>query len=283
MNGRNLKETMDRIHISEEMQEKLIVNIQEQMICGKKKTWNRKRIAGIAAVLILAAGIAAVPVQALVKNIAEARMARLPKEEVEMIEDMIQEQNVEADGFSRAYSDTEKERREELWQSYQNGTFPEKEILQADDADEAPQGVLCYIRDTGIFCLPDREMTDEELLEIIDFQYMMNYALQQSQAAQEVRAEYQAEQARLEKIVREADGIPREEAIGIARKQMEAELGAEAARKELLTDGYGGGVYLVELPEEGGVAYDVSFTEPEDDYIYEYRIDAADGSILNDW
>ena len=85
-----------------------------------------------------------------------------------------------------------------------------------------------------------------------------------------------------------AGGISREEAIRIARERMETELGAEAKRKELLTDGYGGGVSLVELSDQtdsagGGVAYDISFTEPEDDFIYEYWIDALDGSVLDVW
>lgn len=286
MNRRDIRKAMDQIHISAEMQEEMIANIQEQMLHGKKKTWSRKKAMGIAAALVLTAGLAAVPVRALVKDLVEARMEQLPKEDVEKIEDMIQEQSVEADSFSREYSDTEKKRSKELWQSYENGMFPEKEIVQVDQAGGAPEGILCYIRDIGEFQLPDREMTDEELLEIIDFQHMMSYALWQGRTAREAREEYEAEQARLEGIVQAAGGISREEAIRIARAQMEAELGAEAKRKELLTDGYGGGVSLVDLSDQtdsagGGVAYDISFTEPEDDFIYKYWIDASDGNVLD--
>lgn len=286
MNRRDIRKAMDQIHISAEMQEEMIANIQEQMLHGKKRTWSRKKAMGTAAALVLTAGLAVVPVQALVKDFVEARMEQLPKEDVEKIEDMIQEQSVEADSFSREYSDTEKKRSKELWQSYENGMFPEKEIVQVDQAGGAPEGILCYIRDIGEFQLPDREMTDEELLEIIDFQHMMSYALWQGRTAREVREEYEAEQARLEGIVQAAGGISREEAIRIAREQMEAELGAEAKRKELLTDGYGGGVSLVDLSDQtdsagGGVAYDISFTEPEDDFIYEYWIDASDGNVLD--
>ncbi len=45
-----------------------------------------------------------------------------------------------------------------------------------------PEGSLCYARDTGYFYLPDREMTEEEMLEIIDFQHMMSYVVEHSQA-----------------------------------------------------------------------------------------------------
>ena len=289
MNGLNVKETMKQIHISEEMQEEIIMNvINRQTGNGKNKTRSWKKIAASAAVVVLAAGIVSIPVQAVAKNIVLARMESIPQEEVQAINDMVQEErNAEADGFSREYSDEESERSKVLWQEYENGTFPDKAIIQVNDAEAVTEGTLCYIKTTGDFYLPDRELTDEELLEIIDFQHKMSYAVSQGPAAQEARAEHLAEKDKLREKVQAAGGISEEEAIEIARNRMEADLGAEAEGMELTTDIYGCGAFITDISNqtyfehEGDVAYIVDFSNPNEHYGYTYTIDAVDGSILH--
>ncbi len=287
MDERRVRETMNQIHISERMQEEIIMNIRNQMENRKKRARNRKRIATAAAAFVLTAGIVSIPVQAGVKNVVKARMESISKEELQGAEDAIQEQTAEVDGFSREYSEKETERSKELWQSYENGTFPESKILQVDNAEAVTEGTLCYVKSTGDFYLPEREMTDEELLEIIDFQHMLRYAIEQSPAAQEARAEYQAEKDRLKERVQTAGGISEEEAVEIARKQMESELGEEADGKELMTDVNGCGAFLVDISDdtsyehEGDLAYDVSFGSSDDHSVYTCIIDAVDGRILH--
>ena len=236
MNKFNVKEAMEQIHISEQMQEEIIMDvINRQMGNRKNKTRSWKKIAASAAVVTLTVGIVSLPVQAVVKNIVLARMESIPQEEVQDINDMVQEQrNAEADGFSREYSDEEKERSKVLWQEYKNGTFPDKVIVEVDDAEDVTEGMLCYIRSTGVFNLPDQEMTDEELLEIIDFQHKMSYAVSQSPAAQEARAEMQAQENQWQEKIQAEGGISEEEAIEIATKQMQTELGTRAEGKEIL-------------------------------------------------
>ena len=79
------------------------------------------------------------------------------------------EQGVGTGSMIRAYADTEKERMAQLQESYQNETAkPEKMIQEVNSAEEVTEGTLCYIISTGEYYLPDRELTDEELLEIID-------------------------------------------------------------------------------------------------------------------
>ncbi len=189
MNGQDVKEAMEQIHISEKMQEEIIMNIQNQMEHGKKKSWNWRKTGTVAAAFVLAACVLSIPVQAMVNNIVKARMESVPEEEMQAIVDVVQKQSTQADVFSREYSEKEEERNKELWQAYENGTFPEKELLQVDNAAAVTEGTLCYINATGVFCLPDRELTDEELLEIIDFQNKMSYAFAQNTAAQEAKVE----------------------------------------------------------------------------------------------
>lgn len=288
MNGIDVKEAMEQIHISEKMQGEIIMNIRARMENGNKRKWSLRRMAAVAAAFVLTAGIVSLPVQAVVNSVVKARMESVPKEEIQDIGDMIQVQAVLADGFSREYSDEEKERSKALWQEYENGRFPEKTISQADNAENVIEGTLCYIKATGVFNLPEQEMTDEEILEIIDFQHKMSYAIEQTPAAQEARAEYQAEEARLEKMVQDAGGISGEEAIEIAKEQLTADFGEEAKRLELMTDRTGNGATLMDVSEEFGekadVAYNVGFGDPDDrSFTYGYIIDAADGSILATW
>ena len=156
-----------------------------------------------------------------------------------------------------------------------------------DNAEDVPEGTLCYIRSTGVFNLPDREMTDEEILEIIDFQHKMSYAVSQTPAAQEARAEMQAEKNQLQEKIQAEGGISEEEAIEIAAKQMAAELGERAEGKEILK--YEDGSVAVMMQDisgqtdyehRGDVAYNVIFSNPDDHSTYYCIIDAVDGSIL---
>lgn len=295
MDGYEIKKVMDQVHISSEMQEELIVNIQNRMEKGNKnvRVWGWKRMAMTAVALVLAAGVIGIPVRAFVAGVVEERMESVPRDEVQALNDMIQSQyGVQEDGFSREYSDSEKERTKALLQAYENGTFPEKVIAQADNAETAPEGTLCYIRSAGVFNLPVQEMTDEEILEIIDFQHKMSYAVLQGPAAQAARAEYRAEKARLEKIVRDANGISGEEAVEIAEKQLKKDLGENAGELELMTDSFGSGADLMDaadfpetmkLKSKAGVIYDVGFGNPATYHTYGYFIDAVDGSILYTW
>ncbi len=85
----DIREVMEQIHISSEMQEEIVKNVQSRMENGKKKTRSRRKTAATAAALLLAAGVASLQVQAVVQNIVRARMERLPKEEVRNIENMM--------------------------------------------------------------------------------------------------------------------------------------------------------------------------------------------------
>lgn len=293
MDGYDVKKVMDQVHISSKMQEEVIMNIQKRMEAGNKNTreWNFRKMAAAAAALVLTAGVISTPVRAFVASVVAERMESVPREEMAGLNDMVQSQHdVLADGFSREYSDSEKERSKALWQAYRNGTFPEKVITQADSAESAPEGTLCYIRSTGVFNLPAEEMTDEEILQIIDFQHKMSYAVAHGPQAQEARTESQEKDAQLKKILQDAGGMSGDEAVEIARKQLKTDLEDAADGLELMTDSLGQGACLLDAADyaevqfekesKAGVIYDVGFGNTETHETYGYLIDAVDGSIL---
>lgn len=292
MDGYEVKRVMDQIHISEKMQEDIVMNMQSRVESGKKRTWNIRRMAATAAAFALTAGLASFPVRAFVGAVQE-RMERVPKAQMEELNNMVQSQHdVQADGFSREYSDSEKGRSKALWQAYENGTFPEGAITQVESPEAAPEGKLCYIEATGVFNLPAQEMTDEEMLEIIDFQHKMAHAVAESPQAQAARAESEEKDDRLKKALEDAGGgISVSEAVEMAKRQLKADIGGEADELELLMYENGvPGVCLLDAADyegvaftgesKAGVVYDVGFGNPKTHVVYGYIMDAVDGNIL---
>lgn len=206
-----------------------------------------------------------------------------------------QEQNNEVDSAMRAYSDRERERMRELQESYQNETAkPENMIQEVDSAEEVTEGTLCYIRSTGGYYLPDRELSDEELLEIIDCNFRIALNMNRKTAA-EYEAEDRAERAMLEEKVRAANGISEKEAIEIARKALETDLGEKAKEMELIIDetyGWSSDLCVADWSEikekdKGAIVYSIGFNNAKDgmDLInellnYNCVVNAADGRIL---
>lgn len=194
----------------------------------------------------------------------------------------------------RQYSDQEKERMKKLQASYQDETAkPENMIQEVDSAEDVTEGTLCYITSTGQFYLPDRELTDEEMLEIIDCNFRI--ALNTGHKTQEEwDAEDLARRTELEEKVKAAGGISEEKAVEIARKAMETDLGEEAKELKLCVDetfGWSSDLCVADWSEikekdKGALAYSVGFnnaktvTEIENLLNYNCTVNAVDGSIL---
>lgn len=78
-------------------------------------------------------------------------------------------------GFSRELSIEEKARYDELERKYEKeGLFPEKEVKTVGQKDLIGEGVTFYSREC-MYYLPEEELTDEELLQIIDFTHKAIY------------------------------------------------------------------------------------------------------------
>lgn len=177
----DLRNAVKEIEFDEERQEQIIREIQ-----AKKRTRGYARYVRIAsafAVCILAAGLLSVPVRAVVNSLVQERMERVPEVEITEIAEQIQRQNVDANGFTRAYTEGEKARREKLYAQYMDGLFPTDELIQVDSEEAAAKYEFCFLTTTSVFYLPqNRELTDEEILEQIDFEKKRDYALLEQHA-----------------------------------------------------------------------------------------------------
>ena len=99
------------------------------------------------------------------------------REKLEEYFAQLQEANVSADTYSRPMTENETARLEELRQAYlEQGYFPKKELTLIDNSEKYKKGVAFYA-ERSTFFLPEKELTDEQLLELIDFKEKREYSL----------------------------------------------------------------------------------------------------------
>ena len=263
--------------------QKIQKNKNGKTVRSAKKQTGRREKAGsgwkylaAAAVLLLVVGAAAIPVRAFVNSLVRERMEEMPQEEKSAYVETVEEAAVAADGFSRAYTEQEKARYQELAQKYQEGVFPESALPQVKSEEEAAGYEFCYLVPAATFCLPERELTDEELLEIIDFTVKRDYAYTEAyeqEHAEEIEAEELKEQEAIAGNV-ESGGITEQQAIEIAREKLADIFG-------MTGDGYEQNSYYNE-PEEGRRAdYCVNWTNYISHKYYYFNIDAQDGHLIS--
>ena len=275
MNRLKLKETMDQIHMKEEMQKEIIMKVKRQT---DRRAFGKKRLhqaVAAAAAFVLIAG-AVIPSQAGLRHFVKDRLENMPKQELEAVNQMVQSQNnAEADSFSREYSKEEIKRMQQLQEAYQNGRFPQQTITYTDSVGQIPDDLLRYDPDTSFLYLPDRTLTDEELLQIIDFNYTRDYAVSQGTAAQEARKEWEEKEEGLKAKVQKEGWITEKEALQAAEVYLQTEFGVSA--EGMIAD-----VFLDE-PKTGLFIYHVGYQTEDDSSIYAYGIDlnAEDGSLVD--
>jgi hypothetical protein len=200
--------------MKENMQEEIILNVRTQMADGTYRRNSFKRNMVSAAACLMAIGMVSIPAyagyqgfkSAITSDKVLARMQEIPNEEQQDIYNMVQyeQRSLHADQFSREYTEKEMSRRKVLQQEYENGRFPENTLAMVENAGQIQDyGELVYAKDTSYFYLPERELTDEEILQILDFNSTREYVLEQNPEVQRQKME-QYEEAIREK---QGDGL----------------------------------------------------------------------------
>lgn len=272
MNITDLKNAVKEIDFDKEKQEQMILEIQ-----AKKKPCRYTgilRVAAAAAVCILTIGLLSVPVRAVVNSLVRERMESVPKEEITQITEQIQEQRIAANSSTREYTAGEKERRGELYAQYMNGLFPTGELTMVDSEEEAEEHEFCFLTTTGVFYLPvNRELTDEEILEKIDFERKQDYALQE-QHAEEIAEREAAEKEQIKEVVA-SGGITEEQAVEAATEYLRQVFGLDGSGMEIHH-------YYNEPdvePASDADTYCVNWSDYGNYRYYYFHIDASDGTL----
>lgn len=273
-----LKQAVEQIELDDDKKRRMIQELQKEGRKHHSRGYGLRAVAALA-VCILAAGILSVPVRALVSSLVRERMEEVPQAEIETVVEQLDSQNVGGDGYSRPYTEAEKTRMEALYEQYQNGTFPVGELPQVDSEKEAESYDFCFLTTTSVFYLPaDRELTDEEILQKIDFEHKRNYALQErytEEHAQEIAAKEEAQKEQITQAV-EAGGVTEEQAVEIATEHLQRVYGVDGSGMEL------NHYYDTEAASiiVGQAAYCVNWSDIVNHQYYYLWIGIADGRLL---
>lgn len=274
MNSLKLKETMNQIHMNQEMQEEIIQNVKHHVTHTQhKKGYLKAAVAAAAFILFFGASV---QIQASIRDFVKNRLGNIPKEELAAMNQMLQTQDdVQADQFSREYSSEEKIRLKQLEESYQHGIFPKQPITQTTGSETVSEDSLSYDTKTGTFYLPERSLTDEELLQIIDFKYASDYALELGDAAQAAKKAQTSKGQNLKDILEKEDGISEQEAEKTAEFYLKQKFNLTAENMDIQ-------IFLDEMPDHLSV-YHVTYQKEDDTAFYSYCIDlsAKDGSLVD--
>lgn len=173
----------EQMAVPESMEEKI-----EHILQADRKHYSVRRMILLVAVgALLASGTVTACVGAY-----RQRLESMNHAEMETYYAQLQEANVGADSYNREMSDTERQRLTELREAYrEEGLFPEGELTMLKTPDEYRNGVGFYAARSTFF-FPEGEMSDEELLEYLDFIEKRDYSLQQinaKKASEEAGAE----------------------------------------------------------------------------------------------
>ena len=120
-------------------------------------------------------------------NLYIQRMNSLNEEEMLTYNSEVQNTDKEADSFSRHLSKLERDKMLEFREEYETeGRFPTKEILKVQKKSEVVHGELCFCVENSTFYLPKQELTDDELLQIIDFMEKRDYSVRKKNSVSEL-------------------------------------------------------------------------------------------------
>lgn len=222
----------------------------------------------LAAVILIS-----LPVCAKLGSYVTERMQQMSEEELENYADAADEDNMttahslEALTYSRELSEEERLRYDDLFEKYENeGLFPDHDLPVVDKA-EGNDTITAPFYETYNYkyYLPDRTLTDEELLEMIDFLHKLDYATANTQEAESIRKEQQAYEAN----PFPANGdLSEETAIAVASSYLEKILNRDLSAMTKSAEfwfGFGSseegyGEYLVTFKADDDESYLVSLT-----------------------
>lgn len=246
--------------------------VQADKHVRRKSGWKRNAVAAAIAVAVVGAG--GFTVHAVVDSLVKERMESMSKEEKADLVDEVDTANVDASTYSREFTQEEKARKKELTIAYEkDGCFPEGELKRVEDESKVDKDTLCFVPETSHFYLPDRELTDEELLQIIDYNNKVNYALQErykEKYPEEAAAQEEKEKEARQKMEEEG-AISENEAIAKAQEWLEKLCGTTGEDMKL--------IHYIETEIYESPVYQIGWIIEGEEYCY-FHID-TNGTLIS--
>lgn len=124
------------------------------------------------------------------------RMKQMSETEKEKLYESVQEGKGEAIVYSREMTKEEEERYNLLFEQYvKEGLFPKNNIQEVSGKNDIIlKDTVCVDGENRIIFLPDRKLSDEELLEIIEYYHKLDYSLQENAQTKQYKEDLEKEQ-----------------------------------------------------------------------------------------
>lgn len=154
-----------------------LVQAGEQILNVKpKKTYRfpKKRMMLLVAAITLLSGMTVLAATGIWKQ----RMAKMNEQEMKEYFLAITTSNIPAFRYSRPITEEERTQMDTLKVRYEEGVFPKRLLAMLSEGESYNGDGVAYDVKTGTFYLPTEAMNEEELLQIVDFYYRLDYSLE---------------------------------------------------------------------------------------------------------
>lgn len=160
------------------MSEEMKMNILENCKKGRRTSDNLFRYSKVLAtcLALFCICISGLGVRAAISAVDE-RLQNMSEEE----KNDYMEMNIlgaDADIYTRDFTESEVERILVLQEEYKNGRFPEETIAIVETVADVGDDELAVVKEDGKVHLPQGEMTDEQLLQLIDYDEKTRYTME---------------------------------------------------------------------------------------------------------
>ncbi|MDE7423510.1 MAG: hypothetical protein K2N51_07425 [Lachnospiraceae bacterium] len=288
MEEKKLKEVMEKVHIKKEMEEEILKNVmnfkkeneQAGKNEGKRKMTGWQRKAAAAAIALAVVGVGGITTYAIIENPIKTRMESMVEEEKEALLKEMYKSTGEATTYSRELTENELRRQKDLTMAYNKGQFPQKIIKRVQSEEQIDKDTLCCVPATRYMYLPDRELTDEEFLQMIDYNHKADYVVRER--TKKENPELEEEQQVLKKQIKAEGGISEEEAIAKAKRYLKTEYGKDSDGMEVkiyVRPSEAAAGWTGETVSDGKPIYVVSFSIQSVEN-YSFPINSSDGSLI---
>ncbi len=209
------RDFLSNIEISNDIKQELYENCKR----GKRAGDIRFRYAGVLTALIAIAvfGCTGIGAKAYYESVAK-RLEEMPQEERDdYVYDIENDTGVTiSEAWSRELTDDETLRLAKLETEYhEHNVFPAEEVKRVATLSAWDGKTVCYVDEDHLLHLPDAEMTDEQLLQFIDYTVKKNYVIEE-----EAESYFEEEGIETESPYVDVEGITEEELTELAYKEL---------------------------------------------------------------
>lgn len=144
---------------------------------ARRRSVRKFRIPKVAVAGLTCLLLSGITVSAMgIVNLHRQRMEEMNKEQLEEYYSLADAG--ETTSLNRPFTTVERTRYQRLKEEYENnGLFPESQVTYLENADEYKGKGVGLDASSRTLYLPETELSDEELLEIIDFEHKLTYSI----------------------------------------------------------------------------------------------------------